>query len=34
MAKKEFEAKYGKETEILEIVLERVKELKCRSSII
>jgi hypothetical protein len=34
MAKKEFEAKYGKEEEILQIVLERVEQLKCRSSII
>ena len=34
MSKKAFEEKYGKETEILEIVLERVEEFKCRSSII
>ena len=34
MSKKTFEEKFGKEEEILKIVLERVEELKCRSSII
>ena len=34
MSKKAFEEKFGKEEEILKIVLERVEQLKCRSSII
>ena len=34
MSKKAFEEKYGTEKEILEIVLQRIKEEECRSSII
>jgi len=34
MSKKAFEEKYGTEKEILEIVLQRVKEEECRSSIL
>jgi|TARA_R110000782_G_scaffold4024_1_gene14256 hypothetical protein len=34
LSKKAFEEKFGKETEILKIVLERVEQEKCRSSII
>lgn len=34
MAKKQFEKEYGTETEILEIVKQKVKEEECRSSIL
>jgi hypothetical protein len=34
MSKRAFEEKYGTEKEILEIVLQRIKEEECRSSII
>ena len=34
MSKKAFEKKFGKEKEILDIVLQRVKEEECHSSII
>jgi hypothetical protein len=34
MSKKSFEEKYGTETEILEIIKQRVKDEECRSSIL
>ena len=34
MSKKQFEKEYGTETEILEIIKQKVKEEECRSSIL